>query len=1012
MPKTASPSHVFTITILRFVGILLCVAISAAACTPNVTPTPVRPTTAPTTAPTPVPIDLNQLYANTWALVSYGDPGNPTVVKPGTMVTLNVSQGQISGSGGCNAYNATVQAGTDGSVTVGPVATTRMACPEVMDQESSYLAALQNARSFSLTSSGQLEVKYGPEGAANQVLVYTIGQVPLTGTHWSLVTYGDPSSPQKPPAGMVITAIFADDGVLSGFSGCNQYAGSYKVQNGSLVIGPLATTQKMCPTDTMKVEQAYLAALGTAGQFSIAGQALTVAYNGGEATFSSASLPLEATTWTLAQLYDQSIPAETGITAIFIPAEAPNTGVISGFGGCNTYNAGYTLDGNKITVSPVATTMMACPSGMETEQAFLAGLQAATSYQVLVDKLVLTNPTGNLVFTANRTPLAGALWSLVSLGDVNNPQKPVQGSQFVAQFSNNPNYPTGVLTGSTGCNEYSAAFTASVPDININQPGGTQNKSCVPGLTDQETLYYLALHDAKTYQVSGNTLTLPYDGGKQALVFAGTQLAEAKRPPLSSLNGTTWYLWYINTGPIVPGTKVYAQIVINPDGTSGTMTGSAGCNNYSATFGNNLGVKASLTAGQTCSQPAGVMDQEKTYIQMLTRTFGYWQTGDQLILNTGQGVLTYRNALPPSASDQTHLLVGKTWYLVAYQSTYSSAGTQEPYTVFNSNGTLAGYTGCNSFQGNFSTNIQQITVTNLSSTKTACPSSALNAQEQAMLAILGTAKGYQVVDTVMQIFSDQGALNYSLTPLHRAEEIVPPTAVITGATSGTTSAPMNFNGSSSHGQAPIVAWNWELGNGDKSTGPFISYVYKQPGTYTVKLTVTDQRGYQGSTTMVVTITAPAQPTPTPTPTPTFTPTAPPTAVPTLTPTPTLPPTAVPTQPPAPTATVAATQPPEQPTAAPTYRDTGTSYGYSGTSHSHTGASNTYTVTAYVNPGSDGTSCGGPADCDPPTGRDHRPWNSICWRSGDFRCLWIETREQPNCRLQLEFWKWERGRPLP
>jgi heat shock protein HslJ len=411
-------------------------------------------------------------------------------------------------------------------------------------------------------------------------------------------------------------------------------------------------------------------------------------------------------------------------------------------------------------------TMMACASGMDTEQAYLQALQASTSFQIFGDKLVLTNPSGNLTYTANRTPLSGALWLLVSLGDVNNPQPPVQGSNFAAQFSRIPGAPSGVLTGTTGCNEYTAAFTASTDEMKINLPVSTGNKSCAPGLSEQEELYFLALNNATTYRISGNTLVIPYDSEKQALVFEGTQLESAERPPLTTLHGTTWYLWYMDNTPITPGTSIYAQITINDDGASGTMSGSAGCNSYVATFGQDLGVQTSLNAHKTCTRPAGIMDQEGTYLNMLSRAFGYWQTGDQLILNTGQGVLTYRSYQPAESFDQTHLLVGKTWYLVAYNETYSAAGAQEPYTLFNADGTLTGYDGCNTYQGTFTTDIQAIKISNLSSTKEACPSTELDAQEQAMLALLNSTTAYQVAETVMQLIGDQGVLSYSLTPIN------------------------------------------------------------------------------------------------------------------------------------------------------------------------------------------------------------------------------------------------------
>ncbi len=87
------------------------------------------------------------------------------------------------------------------------------------------------------------------------------------------------------------------------------------------------------------------------------------------------------------------------------------------------------------------------------------------------------------------------------MGDVTNPQPPVQGSNFAAQFSRIPGAPSGVLTGTTGCNEYTAAFAASVDEIKINPPVSTGKTSCAPGLSEQEQLYFLALNNATTYRI-------------------------------------------------------------------------------------------------------------------------------------------------------------------------------------------------------------------------------------------------------------------------------------------------------------------------------------------------------------------------------------------------------------------------------------------------------------------------------------------------------------------------------
>jgi heat shock protein HslJ len=909
MPTKSIYLRINQSSFLRVFGLLVAAVMLLAACSPA-TPTPDElPSNTATPAPTPVVVDVNLLYANSWTLLAYGNSDNPTIVEQGTTITVDFTQdSQINGFAGCNNYMGTFEAAQDGSMTISPLATTRMSCPTGMVQEGAYLAALQNARYFNFDSQGRLNIVFGSESEPEQVLVFARSAKPLTGTNWILYSYGDPASPQPAPRDNLVTALFSPDGFVSGFSGCNQYNASFTLQDTQVTLGPIASTRMACPTG-MEFEQTYLLALETAEQITISGQTLTITYDEGAGVliYTATNLPLEHTLWTLTVLDGEPIEPEANITAIFTPGEMPNSGSVSGFAGCNQYNAGYAFDGSSLSVEPPAITMMACPTGMETEQSYLQALEASESYEILGDKLVLTHPSGALTFTANRTPLAGALWRLVALGDVNDPEAPVEGSSFNAQFIRVPDSFSGVLTGTTGCNEYTAAFAASVDEIKINPPVSTQNRSCAPGLSDQEELYFLALNDATQYRISGNTLTIPYDSEKQALVFEGMQLEEAVRPPLSDLDGTTWYLWYINSTPLAAGTSIYAQFAVNQDGASGTMSGSAGCNSYVASFGLDLGVQTTLNARQVCGKPAGIMEQERTYIDVLSRTFGYWQTGDQLILNTGNGVLTYRRSQAQNSFDQTHLLVGQTWYLVAFANLNSVAGAQEPFTLFNADGTLTGYTGCNTFQGSYRTSIQQIAISNISSTLAACPNSALGAQEQAMLDILNSANNYQVVDTIMQLGGNRGVLNYSLTPIHRAEPIQPPQAVINVSGAEQIGQVITFNGAASSGQVPLISWRWDFGDGGRGSGPVVDHVYKNPGTYRVQMTVSDQRGIQGSSAREISISAPATPEPTPTEAPQ------PTPVPTATAEPTQPPAA--TQQPAPTATAEPTQAPE-PTSPP------------------------------------------------------------------------------------------------
>jgi heat shock protein HslJ len=63
--------------------------------------------------------------------------------------------GRISGSGSCNRYSGPAELG-DGTIKVGQLASTRMACSaEINVQEQAFLVALQNARRLELEG-GQL----------------------------------------------------------------------------------------------------------------------------------------------------------------------------------------------------------------------------------------------------------------------------------------------------------------------------------------------------------------------------------------------------------------------------------------------------------------------------------------------------------------------------------------------------------------------------------------------------------------------------------------------------------------------------------------------------------------------------------------------------------------------------------------------------------------------------------------------------------------------------------------
>ena len=70
---------------------------------------------------------------------------------------------------------------------------------------------------------------------------------------------------------------------------------------------------------------------------------------------------------------------------------------LSGFGGCNRFNGSFEIEGQSITFSPMAATMLACIPGGDTERAFLAALGNVTSFLKTAHHLELLDADGTIV---------------------------------------------------------------------------------------------------------------------------------------------------------------------------------------------------------------------------------------------------------------------------------------------------------------------------------------------------------------------------------------------------------------------------------------------------------------------------------------------------------------------------------------------------------------------------------------------------------------------------------------
>ncbi len=240
-----------------------------------------------------------------------------------------------------------------------------------------------------------------PKGAApQQPAGASPMQMTLTDTFWRLTGFRTQAGfiELNPTNDGVIQ--FATNGTLTGHSGCNGFAGSYEVNGDIIKISPGAMTMRACENPLMVQETAVMEALPNARTFKITGQLLQF-FDGSNAELlrynAEQPLALAGTKWSATMINTGTDAVASLVTGTEVTALFDAKGTVSGKGGCNNFNGGYTVDGNNIKIGPLASTMMACEEAVsKQETAFFKAMGNAATYSIQGDKLELRSADGAL----------------------------------------------------------------------------------------------------------------------------------------------------------------------------------------------------------------------------------------------------------------------------------------------------------------------------------------------------------------------------------------------------------------------------------------------------------------------------------------------------------------------------------------------------------------------------------------------------------------------------------------
>ena len=433
----------------------------------------------------------------------------------------------------------------------------------------------------------------------------------------------------------------------------------------------------------------------------------------------SSAVQLEDTDWVMVSYMNadgvmvEALPGTNSTARI-------RDGQINGNAWCNGYFGGYEVDGTDLRLGPLASTEMFCgspPGVMDQETAFLAALGSAATYQIVEDQLTIANGVGETVLifdVAEPKSLTGNLWKVISY---NNGQEAVVsviiGTEITAYFGED-----GTLSGSAGCNNYSAAYEVDGEKITIG-PAITTRMLCSDpeGIMDQEMQYLAALDMASTYQFEDDQLIL--------LDSEGRRIVNYQPAKTFALTETIWHLQAYSEGEDAIRSTIAESDLTAIFGEDGSLSGSAGCNNYSGVYevdGDKIKIELGPLTMMFCEEPDGTMEQETAYLQALETATTYKILGDVLVLKNeaGQEVLKYQ------ASD----LVGFLWMWLEFlenNDTRTAPDNPGDYTLeFFPDGNVHLQADCNNASGRYTVDGNQLDIEIMISTLAACPPESLS----------------------------------------------------------------------------------------------------------------------------------------------------------------------------------------------------------------------------------------------------------------------------------------------
>ncbi|MDS4069942.1 MAG: META domain-containing protein [Candidatus Competibacter sp.] len=226
----------------------------------------------------------------------------------------------------------------------------------------------------------------------------------------------------------------------------------------------------------------------------------------------------------------------------------------------------------------------------------------------------------------------------------------------------------------------------------------------------------------------------------------------------STLEGPTWRLTQV--------ARTDGQLHAVPDSveatalfTSGSVSGSGGCNRYTTSYtvkDGKLTIGLAASTMMACPEPQTAVEQP--FMAALAATRAYQIEDGQLsLLDAGGRKIATFKAWQPVA------LKGVTWRATTYNNGRGAAVSlidgSEITATFGTDGVLSGSAGCNHYRATYVTQGSSITIQAPAATRKTCPRpDGVMRQESEYLKALPTAATYAIQGRQLELRTAEGAL--------------------------------------------------------------------------------------------------------------------------------------------------------------------------------------------------------------------------------------------------------------